>query len=120
MSANVNPAAQPPRSNRRLGRRLPPHPSIQVVCRRGGQDEGDNLAISMLDVSEDGAGLFLAELVRPREELTLWLDLEGGTNPLKITVVVAWALPTTGGTCCVGVRFARRLSFDDFVRFSDA
>jgi hypothetical protein len=121
MSANFNPAARPPRSNRRLARRLPPHPGIQVVCRRrGGQGEGDNLAISMLDISEDGAGLFLAELVRPQEGLTLWLDLEGGIHPLKIPVVVAWALPTTGGTCCAGVRFAQRLAFEDFVRLSDA
>jgi hypothetical protein len=111
-------AQQPPCPNRRLARRLYPHTCIQILCRRPGMEKDDNLAIAVLDISMDGAGLFLRQPVRLGEELALVLDLEGRGQPLGRTGVVSWVVPTAEDTYCAGVRFAKQLSLEEFARLS--
>ena len=98
------------------GRRAPRR-GIRVVCRRGA-GPGANIALTLLDLSESGAGLLLGELVQPGEEVTLRLALAGPGRPLTCAGVVAWVIPTADGACCVGVRFAQPLDAADLARLA--
>ena len=108
--------SSPPKQPR--GRRQTPRRGIRVVCRRGEAGLGANIALTLLDLSEDGAGLLLSEVVRAGEQLTLRLALAGPGQPLRQAGVVAWVVPTVGGACCAGVRFSKRLNEDDFSRLA--
>jgi hypothetical protein len=97
---------------RRLCRRARPRGRVRVSCRKGPLDLGPNLAAGLLDVSESGARLALREALRPGQEVTVGL-LGPGQQTVRVLGVVAWALPDADGGCVAGLRFERRLSYQD-------
>ncbi len=107
---------QPSPRNRRRSRRRPAQRGLKAECRRGSLDLGKNLAVAVLDLSEDGARLVLREALREREAVTLWLTSVNTPRPLHCPGTVAWAVPAADGTYCVGVQFDRRLGYADFSR----
>jgi PilZ domain-containing protein len=102
--------------NRRLSRRLPAQRGIKAVCRRGSLDLGKDLALSVLDLSEDGICLLLQETLRAGEEVCLTLTSTAYTRPLKRLGSVAWLVPAADGAFCAGVRLHKRLSYADLSR----
>jgi hypothetical protein len=104
----------PPR-NRRLSRRIAIRRTIKIVCRRGSLDLGKDIALQMLDLSEDGVRLVLREAVRPNEEVCLTLSSLALVRPLKRMGNVAW-VASADGTFCAGVRLQKRLPYADLSR----
>jgi hypothetical protein len=106
----------PPPRNRRLNRRLLAQHGVRAECRRGSLDLGKNIAQAVLDVSEDGIRMVLREAVKTAEEVTLTLSAAAYARPLKRLGSVAWAVSSADGTCCVGVRLHKRLTYAEFTR----
>jgi hypothetical protein len=105
-----------PVRNRRLSRRIAARRSITVVCRRGSMDLGKDIAVKMLDISEDGIRLLLREAVQPKEEVCLTLSSIALVRSLKRMGNVAWAVASADGTFCAGVRLQKRLPYADLSR----
>jgi len=107
----MNNDSTPTPQNRRRCRRLLPKNGTRAICLRGSLGLGNNLAISVLDLSEEGVRLLLKEPMVVGQELEINLESINHRRPLKILGNVAWAVPTADGTCCVGVRFQRSLRY---------
>jgi hypothetical protein len=106
----------PPPRNRRLSRRIVVRRTITIVCRRGSMDLGKDIALKMLDISEDGVRLLLREAIKPNEEVCLTLSSIALVRPLKRLGNVAWAVASADGTFCAGVRLQKRLPYADLSR----
>jgi PilZ domain len=70
---------------------------------------GQNLAIALVDVSEDGLGLRLKAALGFGEEITIELNLPGVGKPLKLVADVRWCTALGDGSFHVGVKLRRRL-----------
>jgi hypothetical protein len=106
----------PSARNRRLSRRLRTQRSVKATCRHGGLDLGKNIALSVLDVSEDGIRLVLREAVKVKEEVYLTLVSAASPRPLKRLGNVAWVVPSADGMFCAGVQLQKRLPYADLSR----
>jgi hypothetical protein len=89
---------------------------VRAVCRRGNLDLGKNIALSVLDVSEDGIRLVVREPLKEKEEVFLTLSTIAHVRPLKRLGDVAWVVASADGTYCIGVRLAKRLSYAELSR----
>jgi hypothetical protein len=116
MNAPGQPRRPPTARNRRLNRRLSAQRRIKAECRRGSMDLGKNIAVAVLDVSEDGIRLVVREPLKDKEEVLLTLTTTADLRSLKRLGSVAWAVATADGTFCVGVRLHKRLSYADLSR----
>jgi hypothetical protein len=92
--------------------------TAQVVYCRGPLVAAANLALGLVDLIAEGAGLLLAGPVRVGDELALRLDAPGPGGPLERTAAVAWVVPAAGGLTCAGVRFDRPLAAADLARLT--
>jgi hypothetical protein len=99
--------------NRRLNRRRPAKRSVQVACRKGALGLGPNLAVAVLDLSEEGARLLLKAELPPRQEVELDLTAPGVSRPWVTMADVVRCVPVGDGTFEVGLRLRRRLSYAD-------
>jgi hypothetical protein len=102
--------------NKRLSRRLSPRGGLKANCRRGTMDLGKDIALSVLDISEEGVRLMLSEVVKGREEVCLTLSSAICTRPVKRLGTVAWSVAAADGTVCAGVRLDKRLSYAEVSR----
>jgi hypothetical protein len=82
--------------------------SCRVQCRRGTLDLGPNLAIQLVDVWPDGAGLLVMEPLAEHAEVSLVLEGPGSSRPVKRTGSVARCQPARGGYLA-DVEFQKRL-----------
>jgi PilZ domain len=101
-------------NNRRISVRRLPKVSVRVLCRKGGFDMGPDVAISLLDVSEEGAQLVLKQLLLANQEVTVGLQGQNHRVPVSHVGTVVWSVPVEGG-CCVGIRFEKRLPYRDLL-----
>jgi hypothetical protein len=99
----------PSRPNKRLSRRRLPKDAIRVICQKGTLELGPNLALALLNLSEDGACVLLKEALKPREDVVLNLETVISLRPVKCPGQVAWCQPVGDGTYSVGIRFERRV-----------
>jgi len=106
----------PSARNRRLSRRLGARRGIKATCRHGSLDLGKDIALSVLDVSEDGIRLLLRETVKVKQEVYLALTSAGSPRPLKRLGNVAWVVPSADGTFCAGVQLQKRLAYAELSR----
>jgi PilZ domain-containing protein len=86
-----------------------------VACRRG--DAGEDVAVALLDLSEDGACLLLSEAPREGEEVVVSPTTPGSGPPLDRAAAVAWVVAVAEGSFCAGVRFVECLPYADVPRF---
>ncbi len=100
-------------TNRRSSRRRPPKGGTKVRCYRGPMGLGANVAVSTLDVSENGAALVVKTAFRRGEELEINLEGVVHRRPIKKTAIVIWCLPTSEDRFVIGVRFQGALSYAD-------
>jgi hypothetical protein len=107
-----------PQKNRRLTRRKPPKGRVAVGCYRGSWDMGENLGVSMLDVSESGVRLLVKDPLAVGLEVLV--ILEGSTNvrPLKRLGKVIWTIPAPEGNHCIGISFHKRVEYRELVNLT--
>lgn len=103
--------------NRRRCRRLPPQGGTRAACFKGTLGLGLNLALSILDISEEGVRLLIKQQLEVGQEIEINLENLNQRRPLKVLATVAWVVPTADGSWCVGVRFQRTLRYADVVQF---
>ena len=105
--------APTPRPEHRLCRRRNARTGVRLEYRRGLLGLGNNLAVALVDASEDGLRVRLKVEVKPGEEGEVLLGRPGGGKPLKSEVEVRWCTPAGDGTFLAGLRLRRRLPYRD-------
>jgi hypothetical protein len=101
-------------NNRRARRRMAPKRSTKVACYKGALGLGSNIAVSVLDVSENGIRLLVKTALEPDQEIVIRLEgLGQRPHPLKLAASVMWCVPTADGNFCVGTKFQRTLQYAD-------
>jgi PilZ domain len=105
------------RTDQRLTRRRQARSGAKVEFRRGTMGLGRDLAVSLIDVSEDGLRVRLTAEVKPGEEAELLVSRPGGGKALKTAAEVRWCMPAGDGTFLVGVRFRKRLAYRELTEF---
>ena len=100
---------------RRRVPRLPAPPGVRAAVYLEATDPGTDVALSLIDVSQDGAGLRLRTPVRPGEETYLDLYPPGGVDLVLVRrrAAVVWCRPDAGTSCRAGVRFTSQLTVED-------
>jgi hypothetical protein len=100
---------------RRNSPRRLPRLSVRAYLRLGGLDLGPDLALSLLDLSEGGAGLTVKQEIEVGKEVSV--GLEGQTHPRPILRIgnVVWCRATASGAYAIGVRFEKALSYRDYI-----
>ena len=100
-------------ANRRSSRRRPPKGSTRIRCYRGPMGLGANVAVSALDVSENGAALIVKTAFLPGEEMEVNLEGVVHRRPIRKLAVVVWCVPTGSDQFAVGVKFQGTLPYAD-------
>jgi hypothetical protein len=107
MSNEVNPA-----DHRRL-RRKKPKRGTGLTCRKGTLGLGKDLAISIIDISEEGASLLVKEEISTGTEVEITLTAVGVSKRLTALGTVVWCTAGTT-TFAIGVLFRDRLNYTDY------
>ncbi len=107
----------PSTPNRRRCRRLTPKGGTKATCFKGTAGLGKNLALLVLDLSEEGIRMLVTDQLAVGQEIEINLENVNQRKPLKIAGRVAWAVPAVEGSCCIGVRFERSLRYAEVVQF---
>jgi hypothetical protein len=103
---------QPAKPNKRRSRRQAPKKSTRVACYKGSLGLGQNLALTVLDVSETGIRLLINTELTPGQEVLV--NLEGASpRPVKLPGRLIWSVPAGEGRFCVGVQFEKSLPYAD-------
>ena len=71
-----------PTPERRNSRRRKPRASVRAYLRLGGLDIGPDLALSLLDLSEGGAGLLVKQAIEVGKEVSVGLEGQGTRDRL--------------------------------------
>jgi hypothetical protein len=103
------------RQERRLTRRRPTRGGARVEVRRGDLGLGPDLAVGLMDVSEDGVGLRTKVEVQVDDRVTVGLGRPGGGKLLVGQGVVRWCRPEPDGRFRVGLALRRRLTHADLM-----
>jgi hypothetical protein len=90
---------------------------VRIACRKGDLDLGPNIAVGHVDISETGVRLQLTTHLPPKQEVTLTLDGPNHRRPLKRHAQVIWCVPAHQGGFYAGLRFEKRLSYVDLMKF---
>jgi PilZ domain len=103
-----------PTPERRNSPRRLPRASVRAYLRLGGLDLGSDLALSLLDLSEGGAGLMVKQPIEIGKEVSV--GLEGQTQPRPIVRVanVVWCM-AAGGAYALGVCFQKALPYRAYI-----
>ena len=83
-------------ADKRLGRRRMALKGAQIEFRRGTLGFGADLAVALVDVSDDGLCVHIKEAVAPGEEVEVVVCRPLGGKPIKRTGRVAWCRPGWG------------------------
>src|SRR5262245_60941625 len=105
------------RTEQRLTRRRQARSGAKVEYRRGSLRLGRDIAVSLVDLSEDGLRLRLTTEVKPGEEDELMISRPGGGKAMTTGAEVRWCTAAGDGTFLVGVRFRRRVAYRDLTDF---
>jgi hypothetical protein len=93
----------------RISPRLTPRGGCKVACQKGTLGLGADLAVQLLDVSLDGAGLTIREALPVGTEVSLILEGPGNARAVKRTAAVRSCEPADGKNHRIGVAFQKRL-----------
>jgi hypothetical protein len=104
--------------NRRADRRRRPKSWTKATCRKGVLDLGPDFCLGVLDVSETGIRLLISEDLAKDQEVAVTLESPTQTRPIRRVGTVAWSVPTRNSIYCVGIRFDKRLIYNDICKFS--
>ena len=112
------PAAEPA-PERRSGPRRKARHGTRAELRRGRMGMGPDLAIGVVDISQDGARVRLKAAVCPGEQVEVALWPPGGLRSVRGPAVVCWCRPAADGTAQAGVRFRQRLTANDLNKLAE-
>jgi hypothetical protein len=108
-----------PTPERRNSRRRKPRASVRAYLRLGGLDIGPDLALSLLDLSEGGAGLLVKQAIEVGKEVSVGLEGQAHPRPLVRVANVVWCRPAADGTAhAIGVCFQKDLPNRDYIDFT--
>ncbi|MBM4073721.1 MAG: PilZ domain-containing protein [Planctomycetes bacterium] len=112
-------ADSPKQKNRRAFLRRRAKGSVKVACRNG-MDLGPNLAISLVDICEDGVRLITKPDLKKGQEVIISLEGTAHSRPLKISGMVAWtaARAEDAETMLVGIQFQKRLPYRELLEMA--
>ncbi len=105
-------------ANHRRDRRRQARQSVRVTCQKGALGLGPNLALALLDLSENGARLMVKEALAPGQEVELGFLGPCHSRPLRHLASVIWCVPTADNTFCVGARLEKSVSWADLQSLS--
>jgi len=111
------PPAEPLPERRTLPRRRARH-GTRAELRRGLLGMGPDLAVELVDVSQEGARIRLKAPVCPGEQVEVALWPPGGLRSLRGPAVVRWCRPAADGTAQAGVRFRVRMTLNDLAKLA--
>ncbi len=97
------------RPDRRLVSRQPVTQKVGLAVRGGVSGLGRDLGAGLVDVTQDGLGIHLKEMVPVGREVTIDLSLPGVGKPLRFAAEVRWCRANGNGTFRAGVRLRHRL-----------
>ncbi|HEV3263293.1 MAG TPA: PilZ domain-containing protein [Gemmataceae bacterium] len=100
-----------PDTNRRSAPRRQPKKASKFVCRRGKLGLGPNIAVALLDVSENGIRLIAKTPLEPDTDMEIGLQPIGAHRPTLVIARVMWCIPLADGNHCVGARFEKLLPY---------
>lgn len=103
----------PHRQNRRSCPRRKPKGKVKVHCYRGIMEIGPDLAVRLLDVSENGVRLLLNAALDRDKDVVLLLEGPLQKRPFRFTGRVVWSVPAEDGSFCTGVRLDKYLRYED-------
>ncbi len=95
----------PAPAERRRSPRRSPKPTTEVACRPETRLVGPDVAVSLLDISEDGIRLLVRAPLEKGQKIEVDLEGIGYCRPLKFVGEVIWSLATADGNWCVGAKF---------------
>jgi hypothetical protein len=101
-------------ANRRRSQRRKPRTSVKVECRKGSHGLGANLAKSLLDVSDSGVRLIVAQELDLESEVEIIIGGYGMKAPIKRLGTVRWLLKLEGGLFCAGIEFQKHIDYRDW------
>jgi hypothetical protein len=104
-----------PTPERRNSPRRLPRVSVRAYLRLGGLDVGPDVALSLLDLSEGGAGLMVKQAVEVGKEVSVGLEGQSQPRPILRIASVVWCRPAPDGAFAVGVHFQKNLSYVDYM-----
>jgi c-di-GMP-binding flagellar brake protein YcgR len=111
----MQPDARTKTANRRISRRRKVRKSVKVECRNGALGLGLNLALAILDLSDTGACLVVAQnLPGPPAQVEIILNGMNLRQAIKRLAYVRWLVKTEAGQWCAGFEFQQRLSYRDW------
>jgi c-di-GMP-binding flagellar brake protein YcgR len=96
--------------DRRMGVRRRVTRRVDISLRRGTLGLTPNLAIALVDVSEEGMGVRLTEALDPGAEVEIVLSFPIVSKSLKLLGEVCWCNSGPYETFLAGVRLRRRLT----------
>ncbi len=105
-----------PQMNRRRSRRVKAKKTTKVITFKGPLGLGQNVALSILDLSETGIRLLVKEQLANDQEVQVLLESLGHRRPVKVPGKVVWSVPTADGNHCVGVAFGAPIPYGDFTQ----
>jgi hypothetical protein len=101
-------------ANRRRSSRRKPRRSVIVECRKGSHELGANLAKELLDTSDSGIRLVVAQALDLQSEVTIVISGYGMKEPIKCLGIVRWRLKLESGLFCIGVHFRKQINYRDW------
>src|SRR5882724_9347909 len=75
---------------RRASKRRPARSSVVIEVRKGTKSLGPNLAVHLLDLSVDGAGVFMKGELQENDEVEIRLSVNGVRSTIKRIAIVRW------------------------------
>jgi hypothetical protein len=105
-------------AERRRALRRPVRSGTAAGCRAGTLGLGPDLALAVLEVSEDGARLTVTAALAAGEEVEVSLLPPGLSRPLVRFADVIWCAPAGGSSFWVGVRFREPLTYADLLHLT--
>ncbi len=105
--------AVPVIQNHRRALRLTPKAGTKVRCFKNILGLGQNLAQSIFDLHQEGAGIILKEELPIGHRVELNLESSNIRNPIKVIGTIVWIKPAADKTFRAGVHFDRTISYPE-------
>jgi hypothetical protein len=91
--------------------------SVTIEVRKGALGFGTNLAAQFLDISEGGVRVVVKAALDEKNEVEVILTGHGVRKPIKRLAIVRWAVKLESGQFALGLRFDKRLSYQEVSSF---
>lgn len=112
-----DPHRRPAAVSRRALRRTP-KARVRVTCRPGVLDLGPNVALSVVDVGEEGILLVAKEALPPGRPVSVGLEGQSHNRPTVRVGQVVSCLPLTDGAHVIDVHFEKALPYQFLIEIS--